>query len=419
MQPIREIPQLPQVPFSPSHSSHFSKIQHSIDRQHFADATTMLLSLFTVVFSEDEIICCYKFLFQLFPHFTSIGLLENNLPHLLSRSSFLPEYQQRVALELGAWYRNQQKLQDAMHAFGKALQIKNDKETHRLASRLFVDILHQRLEKFLTNATPSLETLCKSLEEIQTFKLFCFQPEDLHPFYTKALSRINNIPFDRQESYVSCREEILQKQLEPFTLTSFATERYWHALQMLRNSFFFPLADARAFQSHTANAFKEMFNVFIEDAFILLGEAPCGYDIRAMGSLGREEICPYSDLEFLILIEDDQYRLYFKRLVEILEIQIASLGETQRFPFFFTCLAHQNPSGLHIDNSPTQEERLIGTPINMAALQEDSILGPQEIACTSTKTISLSQNSGHLYLEFRNQLKEELLQKRAVAKLVG
>jgi len=239
VQPIREIPQLPLSPsFSPSSSPHFSKIQYSIDQQHFADATTMLLSLFTVVSSEDEIICCYKFLFQLLPHFTSIGLLENNLPHLLSRSSSLPDYQQKLALALGACYRNQQKMQDAMHAFGKALQIKNDKETHRLASQLFLDILHQRLEKFLTNSTPSLETLCKSLEQIQTFKLFCFQPEDLQPFYTKVLSRINNIPFDRQESYVSCREEILQRQLEPFQPTSFATARFWRSssFSWLRNS---------------------------------------------------------------------------------------------------------------------------------------------------------------------------------------
>ncbi|MGZ3632844.1 MAG: hypothetical protein ACXWM7_00760 [Parachlamydiaceae bacterium] len=39
---------------------------------------------------------------------------------------------------------------------------------------------------------------------------------------------------------------------------------------------------------------------YLEDIFLVLGAAPCGYDIRAVSSLGRQELCPYSDLELLI-----------------------------------------------------------------------------------------------------------------------
>ena len=114
-----------------------------------------------------------------------------------------------------------------------------------------------------------------------------------------------------------------------------------------------------------------------------------------MGSGGREEICPYSDLEFMILIRDKTQAPYFKKLVTILEIQIASLGETQRFSFSFTCLEEPNTSGLHIDNSPTQEERLIQTPDAMAQIQRcrktGEVSGTVGIEYSILKTTSLAQ----------------------------
>ncbi|MGZ3634204.1 MAG: hypothetical protein ACXWM7_08190 [Parachlamydiaceae bacterium] len=38
-------------------------------------------------------------------------------------------------------------------------------------------------------------------------------------------------------------------------------------------------------------------------------------------SFEREEVCPYSDLEFMILVEDANAIDYFKKIVQILEIQ--------------------------------------------------------------------------------------------------
>ncbi|MBA3238326.1 MAG: DUF4116 domain-containing protein [Parachlamydiaceae bacterium] len=399
------------------HSSLFNRLQQLIDKQQFGEAITILLSLFASISLYSEVVHCYESLFKLMPNFESLDLLENNLPHLLSRSYDLPQYQEKLAIQLAEYYKKHNRYEDAMHALAKALQINNDKETHRLASKLFIKILQQRLDNFLKSSTPSLESLQSHLLQIQTFKAHCLSNEDLQPFYTKALSRINNVSFERQKVLSSCRQQILAEQTKPFEEPALlATECYQNALQEFRSFFTQSIDDVRSFQAGATQKFHKFFKLLLEDAFNLIGKPPCFYDIRAMGSLGREEMCPFSDLEFMILIEDSSKKPYFKQLVEILEIQIASLGETQRFSFFFTYLKEPNPSGLHIDNSPTQEERLIQTPSQMAMLQRDPIIGPQEIAHTSLKTTSLDQNTPALYFEFQEHLKKEpFLQKRIFA----
>ncbi len=383
----------------------FNVVEHLLNTGNFQAAITQLLSLFTVVTTEEEIMQCYTLLFRLFPHFGSLDSLLNNIPHLLARSSLLSEYQQELAIQIGTYYQNHHQNTDAMHAFAKAIQIHDDKKAHRAASKYFATLLQHRLEKFLTNAYPSFEAIRLSLEQIETFKTFCLDLQDILPFYTKVLERINNIGFEKQEAVDKFRSEILNSQAnfkEPLLL---ATERYRNALDSFRDSFSFSLGDVRAFQRHVVLKFKEMFQVFLDDIFILIGAAPCAYDIRVMGSLGREEVCPFSDLEFFILISDSAHKPFFKKLFEILEIQIASLGETARFNFWFTCLERPNPSGLRIDISPTEDRIHIGTPEDMAKLQEDCVIGPQEFAYMSLKTSSLAQNTPDLFVQFKELVK--------------
>jgi hypothetical protein len=58
----------------------------------------------------------------------------------------------------------------------------------------------------------------------------------------------------------------------------------------------------------------------------ILEQPSCGYDIRAMGSFAKRELCPYSDLEYMILIENEENRDEFQILAQFLDIQITSLG---------------------------------------------------------------------------------------------
>ena len=137
----------------------FGPLQQRIDEQDFSNAIIQLMPLFGAVSSENDIIQCYNYLFQLLPHFDSLDMLENNLLDLLKNSSSLHEYQEKLALHLAREYQARRKHTDAMHCFAKALQINRLKETYRHASEHFVTIFLERLENFLLSTTPTVDSL--------------------------------------------------------------------------------------------------------------------------------------------------------------------------------------------------------------------------------------------------------------------
>jgi hypothetical protein len=328
-------------PISPI-SPLFQVLQQQIDRERNQEATVLLQSLFSTIQSDREAILCYESPFQLIPTLPSLDQLENNLPHLLERFPLLALEQKELALQIGHWFLDHGRYCDAMHAFAKALQIetsqKEDTEqTHRQASQIFVRLLQERLPLFLANTTPSVETFTAQLDELKKFSSLCLSNENLEAFYTKAYERFCRISYEQKEKYSSCLEELNRLRMQEIAFCP-VTEKYWNAFQGYREQFSDIPNDPEQllhFQDTIAQAFKSFFQMLLKDIFLILGPAPCGYDIRAMGSLGRQESCPYSDLEFMILIQDKAQQPYFLKLVELLEIQIASLGETERFRFIF------------------------------------------------------------------------------------
>ena len=77
---------------------------------------------------------------------------------------------------------------------------------------------------------------------------------------------------------------------------------------------------------------------FMVDIFLycnqIAGPAPCNFSIIGLGSISRQEITPYSDLEFSILIDENskypsqEQRQYFRFLTHFIQVQIIKLGET-------------------------------------------------------------------------------------------
>ncbi len=381
-------------------------IQRCLETQDYKGAINELL----FVFNNADPEACYAYLFKLLPYFGNLDLLIHNLPLLLDRSAHLRERQHQLAIELAKWYTQKGEYENAMHCYAKALQIHATPEVHRLASKLFIHFLRSRIHTLLPSSMPSSEALTTYLERIASFARLGASKENLRPFYELAKERY--IAVHNKERYAACYQAILLYENTPCRPLPPITQRYWEAFHFYRAHFEQEIFDVRGFQKKVFQAFQNFFNILVEDAFFILGKPPCGYDIRAMGSTAREEICPYSDLEFMILVERQDP--YFKALVDILHLQIASLGETPHFEFVFTCIHTKNPSGLHIDNSPNQEERLIQTPAAMAALQNEIITHPQDIAHTVLKTISLAQSTPDLFTSYQTHLKE-LLPKEARA----
>ena len=76
-----------------------------------------------------------------------------------------------------------------------------------------------------------------------------------------------------------------------------------------------------------------LINIFLFCSQIA-GPAPCTFSIIGLGSMSRKEITPYSDLEFAILVDDNdknpsqEQRQYFRFLTYLIQVEIIKLGET-------------------------------------------------------------------------------------------
>ena len=88
-----------------------------------------------------------------------------------------------------------------------------------------------------------------------------------------------------------------------------------------------------------------------------LGPAPCKYTVMGLGSMALQQITPYSDLEFAILIEEppdeataDAWRKYFQKLTHLVHFRVINLGETV-VPFgkYKLSLDHLGKRGLNFD----------------------------------------------------------------------
>ena len=94
-----------------------------------------------------------------------------------------------------------------------------------------------------------------------------------------------------------------------------------------------------------------------QESEALLGPAPCKYVVMGLGSMALQQITPYSDLEFAILMEDvedepteEVWRAYFRKLTYLVHLRVINLGETL-VPFgkYKLSLDHLAKRGLNFD----------------------------------------------------------------------
>jgi tetratricopeptide (TPR) repeat protein/predicted nucleotidyltransferase len=88
--------------------------------------------------------------------------------------------------------------------------------------------------------------------------------------------------------------------------------------------------EVRELYGEIAHHIKIFFGQLVIQAVHQLDTEPCEYAMIGFGSLAREEMTPYSDLEFGILIQEDTpvNRKYFRNLTNLIHLQVINLGET-------------------------------------------------------------------------------------------
>ncbi|NGX62597.1 MAG: hypothetical protein K940chlam9_02096, partial [Chlamydiae bacterium] len=217
---------------------------------------------------------------------------------------------------------------------------------------------HKRLKQKL-NKVAGLEDpkpFQDLLESIDTLhQRFSTENSDIASLYEAAKEVYRGLNINQKRKYLDFWETFIleAKKDMPLNNEHCLVVSYRKKLEDVR-AYFREKGKTREVQKERAAKMREFFQTLLEDAIFLLGEPPCKYDIRAMGSLAREEVCPYSDLEYFILIEKEEEREYFQTLIQIFDLQIRSLGEANSKQEF---LNFKQKLGLQIDPA---DEPLIG-----------------------------------------------------------
>ncbi len=162
----------------------------------------------------------------------------------------------------------------------------------------------------------------------------------------------------------------------------------------------------REFSDHIS---KFVYQI-LEEPYSIIGPPPSEAEqpeILFLGSLGREEMCPFSDFEFAVFANKSWY---LRKLMKWLEIRVIFLEET-------------NITGLYIEgkplikkgfsfdeggNVPLGKAELIGTPEELAANQSETAFIEDRILSNVLKDGSILGTKSTRYPEYRRLVQTHL-----------
>ncbi|WP_194848015.1 tetratricopeptide repeat protein [Candidatus Neptunochlamydia vexilliferae] len=90
--------------------------------------------------------------------------------------------------------------------------------------------------------------------------------------------------------------------------------------------------DVLKIQAYLTNQYQELLSKIIESSINLTRKKPpISFNIMGLGSMARHEMCPYSDVEFAIIVGKNtpEVTKYFKKLSQLIELRVTNLGETK------------------------------------------------------------------------------------------
>jgi len=150
----------------------------------------------------------------------------------------------------------------------------------------------------------------------------------------------------------------------------------------------------------------------LAEVFELLGNPPCEYAILGLGSMSRDEMSPYSDIEFTVVVNDSnkQVKKYFNNALRLLELKMVSLGE-EKFPVLGRGARSITKGGFSLDsggNTPLGKAELIGTPQELAEFQRMNKFNEDIILSNVFKTVCLIKGSKKLFEAYQSSAEKVL-----------
>ncbi|WP_194848191.1 putative nucleotidyltransferase substrate binding domain-containing protein [Candidatus Neptunochlamydia vexilliferae] len=395
----------------------------------------------------EELKTVYKEILQLIDQVDEkeFGDLLIKLKDLLFKTPTLREEQIDLAEKCGDKYLQlasiggkEEHYATAMYYYGVAIQItqkipkRSSSKLHQKASQLPIAFaLHKGLfRRRLELAKGAPADFEEALSAIDRFKTYGVAPLIIEKLYSEAndvYNELYQVDIGRREAFDKCAQ-ILNKNLnwkenDPSFSPNYPTEELHKAFAKLRDTF----------GPHSTPDFIKTFKEhLLQGSFLILGPRPrnCHYDLRAMGSIGRQEMCPYSDLEWFLLIEKKSQAPYFSNLMTLIKLQTIALGETytEGFPHF-TALGPTPLSGFHLD-TPRDIKALVLEPQEMANKVggDDQMYAPNSLQNTLIRSGTLADTSkGELFHTFNTQVQDILnkekqgrkVRKSRALKLIG
>ena len=160
------------------------------------------------------------------------------------------------------------------------------------------------------------------------------------------------------------------------------------------------------------NYTKIIVSDLITDCIKKVGTPPCKYAILGLGSMGRLEMGPFSDIELAILVENKDKKIvsYFDKLLQMFELKVISIGETQ-FKILNKGKSSITKNGFCLDsggNTPIHKSELIGTVYELIEFQALDKFKDDLILSNVLKTTTLIQGDEKLFTLYIQQLNSEL-----------
>ncbi len=131
------------------------------------------------------------------------------------------------------------------------------------------------------------------------------------------------------------QEEIARDREELAVLRAEARERLATLAIAEQNDEALYTQESKALFGHIAEQVGALLGRLYQESENALGLAPCRYTVMGLGSMALQQMTPYSDLEFAILMEDnedpailDKHRAYFRELSHLVHLRVINLGET-------------------------------------------------------------------------------------------